>query len=193
MQGLRMSKGTELEPWLSGMAGKGRHRQFFDVGGLAEGKPVRRVDNFLSAYRAAYNLRESDVKVLFGAHGDGLGFVLSDRLWNRFRLGELFKINDPSTNAPALRNVFDVRGTASAPLSPEQAISGLMRRGVRMLGCMNSVASLASRLAADGMGSEAALRSDIVGGFLPGVMPVPAMLIAGNRAQETGFTYAWLA
>jgi intracellular sulfur oxidation DsrE/DsrF family protein len=178
-----------LEPWLAGLDGK--HKQFFDAGNLADARPLKRVGNFLMAYHTAYGLDGPQISTLFGAHGDGLGFVLGDSLWREFKLGELYGVKTKS-GAFAVANPY-LTGEMLNGLSPDDSVSGLMKRGVRFLGCMNSVAALAKRLADAGHGPEAGLRQTIVEGFIPGAMSVPAMLLAGNRAQESGFTYAFLA
>ncbi|MGZ7033407.1 MAG: hypothetical protein ACXVIJ_15700 [Thermoanaerobaculia bacterium] len=181
-----------LEPWLAGL--NGQHHQFLDVGAPDDGKPLRHVDNFLTAYTAAYKLQESDISVLFGAHGAGIVYVCSDALWHRFALGELFSVRDATTGAPAVRNVFFA--TADMPamgLSPNASVSGLQRRAVRFLACNKTIESLAARLSGKGFGQESELRKELTAGLLPGVMPVPAMLVACNRAQEVGFRYAFLS
>lgn len=95
---------TPLEPWLAGL--NGQDKQFLDVAGPDDGKPLRHVDNFLTAYTAAYKLQESDISILFGAHEAGLVYVRSGALWHKFALGELFSVRDVGTGAPAVRNVF---------------------------------------------------------------------------------------
>lgn len=76
---------TPLEPWLAGL--NGQDKQFLDVAGPDDGKPLRHVDNFLTAYTAAYKLQESDISILFGAHEAGLVYVRSGALWHKFALG----------------------------------------------------------------------------------------------------------
>jgi hypothetical protein len=182
-----------LEPWLAGLAGA--HRQFFDVSSLAEGRPLNRVSNFLSAYSSSYALPESAISALFGAHGQGLGYVLSDALWKRLELGKLYNITDQSTGKPAIANVYSdtAHGAETVGVNANATVGALMRRGVRFLACRNSINNLAGTLSKRGYGTEGALRDEIIGNLIPGVMPVPAMLLAGNRAQEAGFTYAFLS
>lgn len=180
------------EPWLDGM--NGAHRQFFDVGMIADVKPLARIDNFLTAYTSAYQLREQQINVLFGAHGQGLAFVCGDATWAKYALGDFYGVQDAKTNKPATRNVFAVPlPNGDARLRPGASVSELMKRGVRFLACQNSINTLSKQLSAKGHGAESEIRDEIRRGLVSGVMPVPAMLVAGNRAQEVGFTYAFIS
>jgi len=183
----------ELEPWLQGM--NGTHKQILDVGRTNAGGPLRRTSNLLTSYASAYKLAERDVSVLFGAHGDGLPFVCGDRLWSRLKLGELYDIQDPRSHQPATANVFLTAdgGATALGLPAEASVTSLGARGVRFLACNNSITSLAQRLASKGVGNAADNAAEIRAGLVPAAMVVPAMLIACNRAQEAGFTYASLA
>jgi len=41
-------------------------------------------------------------------------------------------------------------------------------------------------------GSAQAIRAELLGDLLPGVIPVPAMIVAVNRAHEVGLSYAYI-
>lgn len=43
------------------------------------------------------------------------------------------------------------------------------------------------------MGPAAAIRNELEANMLPGIIIVPAMVVAINRAQDRGFTYMYLA
>lgn len=175
------------DAWLEGLNGK--HRQFFDVGHIDEGAPLRRVHNFLATYASAYGLEERDVNAVFGAHGAAVAFLLDDAAWMRFGLGRLYGVNDASTGSPASRNPF-VHARAPMSLHPDSGVARLQERGVRFLMCRNTLTALASHLT--GSGDAEAVLGELTRRRLPGVIVVPAMLIAGNRAQEAGLTYAAL-
>jgi intracellular sulfur oxidation DsrE/DsrF family protein len=175
------------ETWLRGLTGK--HKQFFDVGTLQDGGPLRRVHNFLATYASAYGVAESDVNAVFGAHGSAIGFVLNDEAWSTLGLGAVYRVTDPRTKAPAVRNIFAQLDGSIAGLPVDAGIVRLQQRGVRVLACNNTLTALATRLG----GTEAPKVLDqLTRAILPGVTIVPAMLIAGNRAQESGLTYAAL-
>ncbi|MEX2016363.1 MAG: hypothetical protein WD873_06960 [Candidatus Hydrogenedentales bacterium] len=175
------------ETWLRDLTGQ--HKQFFDVSAPLDGAALRRVANFLDAYRDAYGLSDVQVNAVFGAHGDGLAFVLNDSMWARFELGVRYSIGDPSTQKPARRNVYNDSGSST---SGRITVSSLQKRGVRFIACQKSITRLAREFAASEKTTEAELTATIERGLLVGVTPVPAMVVAANRAQEQGLAYVFV-
>lgn len=192
--GALLSRGREVgEPddeWLRGL--KGKHRQFFDVGTMQAGAPLRRVHNFLATYASAYGIKESDVNAVFGAHGAALPIVLADAGWAKYELGALYNVTDPSRGKPAVRNIWVKMQSKVGSVPPAASITRLQARGVLFLACNNTISSLSEQLAAPRQIDAGVVRQDLASAVLPGVIVVPAMLIAGNRAQEAGLTYAAL-
>jgi hypothetical protein len=70
---------------------KGRHKQVFDVYDINEGSPLNFANNFITP-------NESATAVLIFRH-KGLPFALSSAMWEKYKIGESFKINDPETKA----------------------------------------------------------------------------------------------
>jgi intracellular sulfur oxidation DsrE/DsrF family protein len=173
------------EPWLAGLTG--RHKQFLDVAANNQGAPLGRAGNFLNAYGQAYGLKDGDLNVVFCAHGTGLALVLGDELWSKYRLGTQYAINDPQTKSPATRNIF-----AGSGISYEPSVAALQKRGVRFVACMQSIARLSRDLAARDSQESPPINQALLAGLLPGVTPVPAAIVAANRAQESGLTYVYI-
>jgi intracellular sulfur oxidation DsrE/DsrF family protein len=88
------------------------------------------------------------------------------------------------TTAPAIRNLYG-EGLAFS-------VDRLQKRGVRFIACARSIRRLSAELARDS-GPVDAVRAELMANLLPGVTVVPAMVVAGNRAQEAGLTYVFLA
>lgn len=169
------------ESWLQGLTGK--HRQLFDVAVSKDGRPLGRVANFLDAYGEAYGLRDSDLNAIFGVHGGGMPIVLNDAVWKKYELGRRNAEKDPRTGAHAERNPWATGGATS--------VARLQERGVRFIVCMRSIRRLSGELSV-GMGGAESVRTDLLANLLPGVTPVPAMIVAVNRAHESGLSYAYL-
>jgi intracellular sulfur oxidation DsrE/DsrF family protein len=162
----------------------------FDASVHKNGKPLQQAKNYLDAWRDAFKVPERDVNLVIGVHGDAIPIVLTDALWTRFKIGEQYEVTDASTKAPGVRNVFTITNAATGGLvSAEQSVEGLQKRGVRFLVCNNTIAGATKKLAAAGLGSEADIRAALVGGLLPGVMIVPAMVVALTQLQEHGVKY----
>ena len=168
------------DKWLQGLNGK--HKQICDVPVLNGGTPLARTVNFLDAY-AEYDMKDSDLNVIFGIHSAALGFGLNDAFWAKYELGRRWNENDPRTSAPATRNVF----ASGAPNS----VTTLQGRGVRFIACMRAVRRLSGVLATPENPADK-VREEMLASFLPGVTVVPALIVAVNRAQEAGLTYVYL-
>ena len=89
-------------------------------------------------------------------------------------------------------NPFSAANAQAAGLViPEQTVEALQQRGVLFLACRNTIAAASKRLAAAGLGAADEVQRTIEGGLLPGVVLVPAMLIAFTNMHEKGVTYVY--
>lgn len=180
------------EDWMRALTGK--HRTVFDVAAHRNGRPLLQAKNFLDAWRDAFHVAESQVNLVLGVQADATPLLLSDALWTRYRIGEHFDVVDPATKSPATKNLFSATNVATPGLIPaEQSIESLQKRGVRFLMCLNTLGGLAVRLSAAGLGAPPEVRAALIGGLLPGVISVPAMVVALAQLQERGLTYEKIA
>lgn len=180
------------ENWMRELTAK--HRVAFDWSAHKNGKPLSQGKNYLDAWRDAFKVTEHDVNLLFGVHGDAIPVVLADALWSRYKIGEQYDVVDGATKLPAVRNVFTVVNAATGGLvAPAESVESLQRRGARFLVCRNTVAGATKKLAAAGLGGSDEIRAAILGGLLPGVILVPAMLVTLTQLQERGVRYLKIA
>ena len=174
--------------WMDSLTAK--HRTVMDIAAHRNGKPLAQAKNFLDAWRDAFKMPERGVNLVLGIHGEGIPIVLTDALWARYRIGEQYDVKDGATKQAAVRNVFREPHAADGSLvSPEQSVEALQRRGVRVLICNNTIAGATRKLSDAGMGSTDEVKAAIVGGLLPGVIVVPAMVVALSQLQERGVAY----
>jgi intracellular sulfur oxidation DsrE/DsrF family protein len=169
------------EAWLQGMTGK--HKQIFDVPSTRGGSPLARTANFLDSYAEAYGTKDTDVNAVVGVHGGAIAMAFTDAIWAKYELGKRIAENDPKTQAPALRNIF-ASGSATS-------IARLQERGVRFIACMRAIRRLSGELATPASTADQ-VRAELLANLLPGVTPVPALIVAVNRAQEAGLSYVFL-
>ena len=173
---------------------KGKHRTVFDMSAHKNGKPLQQARNYLDAWRDAFNVPERDVNLVFGIHGEAIPLVLTDALWARYRIGEQYEVVDGGTKSAAVRNVFSSSNAMAGGLvTAEQSVDGLQRRGVRFLVCQNTITGASRKLSSAGLGSAEEIKAAITGGLLPGVMIVPAMVVALTQLQERGVQYTKIA
>lgn len=173
---------------------KGKHRTVFDMSAHKNGKPLSQAKNYLDAWRDAFKVSERDVNLVVGIHGEAIPVLLTDALWSRFKLGEQYELTDGSTKSAAVRNLFtSANATAGGLVSPDQSVEDLQKRGVRFLVCMNTIAGATKKLAAAGLGTPEEIRPALLNGLLPGVITVPAMVVAFTQLQERGVKYTKIA
>src|SRR5215468_5232158 len=77
---------------------QGRHRQVVDAYAVNEGSPLGFAHTFL-----AFNKSATAVVVL---RHDAFPIALGNAMWKKYKIGESYKIIDPETKAPAIKNPF---------------------------------------------------------------------------------------
>src|ERR1700730_2784436 len=159
---------------------KGRHRQVFDVYDINDGFPLGFTNNFLTP-------NESATAVLVFRH-KGLPYAVSSATWNKYKIGESFKIIDPETKTAAVKNPW-FQPKAGVLNNADMAIDRLFAKGT-VLGCCGvALRGQSRRLAANaGVTPEEALK-EWTANLLPGVTVLPSGTWGVNRAQEAGCTY----
>ena len=178
------------DAWLRRLTGK--HRTMFDVEKHRNGHALGQAAAMLEVWRRDYHLEPPHVNLVLGARGTGIPMLFSDALWARYRLGEQYEVAKPTTKEPLQMNPFSTANAQAAGLvTAEQTIEALQQRGVLFLACRNTIATASKRFAAAGLGTADEIQHAIEGGLLPGVVLVPAMLIAFTNMHERGVTYVY--
>lgn len=174
--------------WLDNMHGV--HKQVFDLSYLdteSEHPPLLGVSNYLRACREVFGLPASRVSTVVGIASSGFPLVVQDALWERYRLGEEWKIKDPVTNAWAVRNVYAELPAGDA--LRRATVRALQAEGTVLWMCNNALNYVSRQLATKTQQSQAIVRDELIAGFLPGIRLVPAHVLLVGLAQEKGFTY----
>jgi hypothetical protein len=166
---------------------KGKHKQVFDLQSfdLSVDTPLRQVVSYLAAHREVNKLEPpDDINVTVGISHKAFPMNASDALWKKYGLGEHYRIKDPATGQPSVRNIF-----VDGPVAGPATVAALQARGVVFWQCNMALTSIAGELAAKTGGKPADIRADLVAGLRPGVRVVPAHTWAIGFVQERGFTY----
>jgi hypothetical protein len=144
--------------------------------------------NFIDSTKEALGLSDADVTAVVCFRHRAMPLALDDAVWAKYRVGELLRVNDPKTNAPARRNPF----RDSVPLRPGLTYEQMMaQRGVIVTAC-NMALTVLSGMAGQQVGIPAEqAKRDWTAGVLPGVTIAPSGVYAVNRAQEKGCTYCY--
>jgi hypothetical protein len=88
---------------------KGAHKQLYDLGSFdlaADNRPLRFCKNFLDTFRDVFKQEHPLINSAVGISGPAFAMNASDRLWEKYKLGERSRIIDPATKQPSVRNIF---------------------------------------------------------------------------------------
>jgi hypothetical protein len=182
-QSLPPSAGPFDMKWLEQM--KGKHKQLYDLGAwnLAEdGRPLRFCKNFLDTFRDVYKMEYPEVNTAVGVSGPAFALNATDRLWEKYKLGERSKIMDPKTKQPSVRNIFYDDGS-------DISVKAIQARGTIFWQCNVALGNVAQQLADQFKMPFAEVRADLIAGLNPGVKLMPSHVMSLALAQERGFTY----
>jgi len=163
---------------------KAKHRQVFDMADsdpAGEPPPLRLPRNYMDGFREVYKLEFPEVRTIVGISGRAFPVNASDRLWEKYALGERSKIIDPVTKKPAVRNIFMDDATLG--------VKALQARGTIFWQCNIALNGIAQQLAQARQLSMAEVRADLLAGLNPGVRLVPGHVMALGLVQERGLTY----
>lgn len=181
---------TGADAWFEKI--KGKHRVVFDATRPHDLLPFAWPRVFLLT-NAATGTPEKENSVVVVLRHDAIPYAFEDRLWQKYKFGEVFKANDPATKAPAVRNPF------AKPKAGEYAIPGvgqvaigineLQASGVMFCVCDAAMTVYSTALAESMKLQPAEVKKEWLAGLLPGIQPVPSGVWALGRAQEKGCAY----
>lgn len=173
------------DAWIQRITGK--HRQVFDCTEVNGGFGAVYALNFIETSKQASNLTDADHTAVLSYRHYAMPLVLNDEIWAKYKVGELIKVTDPATNAPATKNIFHT----NIMLYPGVTYESMMAdRPVIMTAC-NLALTVLSGFAAEAAGvTKEQARDDWIAGLLPGVVLVPSGVYALNRAQQAGCSFS---
>ncbi len=174
---------------------KGKHRMVLDVTEPKEGHesilPFAWPKVFLLT-NASTGTPENDCNVVVVLRHNSIPYTMEDRLWNKYKLGEIFNIKDDTTSAASLRNRFwkpnpgySVPGVGPVPIG----INELQDSGVMFCVCGMAMKVNSAVIAEKMKMKPDDVMNDWLVGILPGIQVVPSGLWALGRAQEHKCAY----
>ena len=158
----------------------GRLRQVVDAYEVYSGFPLAFAYTFLLP-------NESATAVVILRHG-AFPIALSNAMWEKYKIGESFKIIDPETKAAATKNPF-LRPKAGVLPVEDMALDRLLARGV-VFGACNVALQVQSKMLAGNAGvSPEEAAKEWAANIVAGITLIPSGTWGVNRAQEGGCTY----
>ena len=176
--------GDELDPWLRAL--KGKHRQLAHSHDKWQ-NGMEYAIRFKTAYLPDYGVAAGDVDSILAAHGKTGATTYADAAWEKYGFGKMFDVKESEKSDKfATTNIF-YAGTEDEP-----GIRETLAAGVVVLSCRTALRGLSDELAKEKKyGTAAEIARDLTGMLIPGVVLVPAMIMAIGRAQEQHCTYVY--
>ncbi len=179
---------TSPDAWFDKI--KGTHRAVFD-GSAA-------YNNFPVIWNWAFYLtnnetgsQDDDMTGVTVLRHEAFPLALKDSVWEKYHLGENFKIEDSKTKTPSIRNMVYEPQDGDLPMPGIDGIKALQDRGAMFCVC-DLALKVYSSFVANSMSLDATqVYNEWVDGVLPGIEIVPSGVWALGRAQEHKCAYIY--
>ena len=174
---------------------KGKHKMVFDATSPHGMFPFAWPKVF-TLTNAATGTPEKDCGVVVVLRHDAIAYAFPDSIWEKYNFGEAFKIDDPKTKKPSLRNPFwhpqtgdfKIPGVGNVAIG----INELQESGILFCVCSMAI-TVHSAVTADQMKVKAEdVKKEWMNSILPGVQAMPSGVWAVGRAQEHGCAYCFV-
>jgi len=178
---------TAFTQWLDSV--QGTHKVVLDVREPGGGMANAWAWVYLFTGPKAYEMAESDMGVAMVLRHNAIPLALNDSPWQKYKLGEFFKIDDPATGKPAVRNPF--YATMSEPLLPDMALQKLIERGVKVVACDMAIFFYSGLVAKAAGAKHEDVMADWNANVLPGIAHAPSGVVACQGLGERGCSYIY--
>lgn len=172
------------------------HRFFIDtMTADACGQALFFARNVFVANASGYNLTDADVAQVICLRHASAAFAFTDAMWAKYsdalsvRTGNFL---DPKTKQPPTANVYLASGYGEALRNVNVTIEQLAKRGVRFAVCGLSTRATAQLIAQKTGATVEAVLKELSANLVPNARIVPAGIVAVSRAQERGYTFAYV-
>ena len=166
---------------------KGRHRQVVDAYDANGGFPLAFAYSFLVPHGPPSASSVAATAVVVLRHG-AFPIALGNEMWQKYKIGESFKIVDPETKAPAVKNPF-LHPKPGVLLVDDMALDRLLANGTVIGGCNVALLVQSKMLAGNAGVSADEAAKEWAANVVPGITIIPSGTWGVNRAQEGGCTY----
>lgn len=146
------------------------------------------IKNALNGLEFGFGYPEDRISIFFAPHGASSAFTYSDYVWDKYKIGEFFKLKDDKGNAITSNTFLKPAKTLSSSKDPDDensmyqdtSIETLQKRGVVFLTCHTAVEEQSRGLIKAGNAPSGMKASDVADDILthliPGTHVVPSMM-----------------
>ncbi len=181
------------DDWLDAIPGS--HRLFFDaVSAAGAGGALGYSNNFALANKSGYGLEATALaRVICYRHFATL-FAFTDAAWAKYGTvwGALLDFKDPDTKAAPVRNVWNATGLPGMQPNLGVTIASAVASGVHFAVCDMATHFFAGATASKTGAKADDIYAELKASAIGNAHFVPAGIVAVNRAQERGYTFAYV-
>src|SRR5262245_50561151 len=180
------------DDWLDRIAGS--HRFVIDTtspGGF--GSALLFANNFFTANRNGYGLGNEDAAVVIVARHNSTCFAYADPIWRKYgmAIGDAAGgFDDPKTKMRPSANVYNSQTHLALLPNNGVTLDALIARGVNFAVCDMATHRFAGAIAAATKGNADEIYKELTSNLVRNAHLVAAGIVAVNRAQERGYTFA---
>jgi intracellular sulfur oxidation DsrE/DsrF family protein len=169
----------ELDDWMAQLPGQ--HRFIIDTvdpEGFTLALPF--ANNYFRANQSGYGLKDSDLAVIVVARHHSTPFAFNDAMWAKYgvQIGKRGGFVDPETRTAPKSNVHTT------------ALNALLKRGVHLAVCQLATRAYAGDIATAVGSTTEDIYKELSANLVSNSHLVPAGIVAVNRAQERGYSFA---
>lgn len=179
---------------------KARIKQVFDATQFEQGRFLNGIKNSLNGLQFGFEVPVSQLQIVAALHGAANTANFNDSAWEKYKLGQVFKVMDPATGKPAERNAFYASKAGEAmhyastdpnhddSLYQDSSVQALQSRGVKFLSCHTANEEFAKIIIHElklSVGRDE-LVQDLESRIVPGVLLVPSMVASIALLQLEG-------
>jgi intracellular sulfur oxidation DsrE/DsrF family protein len=179
---------------------RARVKQVFDEIQIGGGRFLNNIKNSMNGLQFSFSIPAEQIKVVAALHGPANALNFDDFIWNKYKVGEWLKVDDPKTGQPAVRNPFLVRKSSPETQSGAQdpsdenssyqdtSIQSLQARKVQFLCCHTATEEHARALIKlYGLTQQPEeIVKEMLAHTVPGVIVVAAMVSCIALLQSEG-------
>ncbi|MES2622474.1 MAG: twin-arginine translocation signal domain-containing protein [Bacteroidota bacterium] len=173
---------------------KGKHRMVFDATHPHEVFPFAWPKVFLMTNEKT-GTPPSECGVVVVLRHSAIGYAMENKLWEKYKLGEVFEAQDQLTKKPATRNPFwqpkegdfKIPGVGNVQIG----INELQANGVMFCVCEMAMTVYSAAIAQQTGGDAVSIKKEFLAGILPDIQVVPSGVWALGRAQQQGCGYCF--
>jgi hypothetical protein len=168
----------------------GKYKAVYDSPDIGGGLGVLRAGIVSAQYMAAFNVPASAISPVIVLRHDGIMLTMKQEYWDRYKIGEKYKVTHPWTGAPLTRSPALLGAGDGLPAGLENhALDKQLARGVIVLACALAFQDVVDTIATTDAIAPAAAATKARGLMLPGIIMQPSGVFATSVAQDNGCVY----